>query len=116
MADDQTTSGEPVKSGGSDPGLIIGIPLAFIAIIAGLLLEGADPMAYLGISPALFVFGGTLGVLTAAVGLKGVKSLPNLLKTSATYKPQDRVSAIKTLVNFAEKARRAVERMIHLKS
>ncbi|MEO6866514.1 MAG: MotA/TolQ/ExbB proton channel family protein [Gaiellales bacterium] len=107
MAEDPTTPGEvTTKSGGSDPGLLVGIPLSFGCIIGGLLIEHANPAAYVGISPALFVFGGTLGVTTGAVGLKGIQKLPSLMAKAVTYRPQDRVGAIKTLVTFAEKARR----------
>jgi chemotaxis protein MotA len=110
MADEETTQGAAAPaakpSGKSDPGLLVGVPLSFGMIIGGLLIEGASPAAYVGLSPAMFVFGGTLGVTTGAVGLNGVKALPGLIGKAVKYKPQDRVSAIKTLVTFAEKARR----------
>lgn len=109
MADDATTpSGDDQggSAGKMDLGLIIGIPLAVIAIIVGLLLEGAVISSYIGISPALFVFGGTFGVVMAAQGLGKMLALPGLIMRSATYKTVNRTGSIKTLVGFAEKARR----------
>lgn len=109
MADDPTTTQSNDASGAGrtmDLGLIIGIPLAMGMILGGLLLEGASISAYIGASPAMFVFGGTVGVATAALGLSRIKQLPMLAKHAATYKAMDRTGSIRSLVTFAEKARR----------
>jgi chemotaxis protein MotA len=92
--------------GGLDMGILIGLPFGFGMIIAGLLLEGADPKSYVGISAACFVFGGTFGITAAAVGMARFKTIPALFVRVLRYVPANRIGAIGTLVRFAERARR----------
>lgn len=113
MADDddiQAVADAPEESGGGgggfDLGILLGIPFAFIMIIVGLLLEGADPMSYIGISAACFVFGGTFGVTAASAGLKEFGRAPQLFLRAVRYTPANRAGAIAQLVGFAERARR----------
>jgi chemotaxis protein MotA len=94
------------SGGGIDLGILLGLPFAFGMIIVGLLLEGANPGSYVGISAACFVFGGTFGITAAAVGLKRFSQLPQLFARVLRYTPANRVGAIGVLVGFAERARR----------
>ena len=113
MADDNDIQADPEDVGGAggggggfDPSLIIGMVVGFGGILGGLLLEGANPTSYIGLSPAAIVLGGTFGVTMVSVGIAGMKKIPTTFLHALSYKGMDRPQAIDTLVGFAEKARR----------
>ena len=108
MSDDtQTVEGEePESAGSTDYGLIIGVALGFGSVLTGMLLEGSSPMSYVVVSAFIIVIGGTFGATMASFGLHAMKKLPESVKRAMLYKSVDRTVSIKTLVGFAEKARR----------
>lgn len=89
-----------------DPFTLAGIILAFAAVMISMIMEGGDPMAMFLIPPMILVFFGTFGVAMAC-GLKrdtisGLKSVKSALLTKS-HSPED---TVKTIVGFAELARR----------
>lgn len=89
-----------------DPGTLIGVFLAFGAILVGMVLEGGKPMSIILIPALIIVFGGTFGAAMAGLGLKkfvaGFKQVPRALFA----KPQASEDTVRTLIGFAERARR----------
>lgn len=109
MSDDTQTPGEgeePESTGSTDFGLMIGVVLAFGSVLTGMLLEGSSPMSYVVVSAFIIVFGGTLGATMASFGLEATKKIPASVNRAMLYKSVDRTVSIRTLVSFAEKARR----------
>ena len=109
MSDGNTQPGDEETaetSGSTDFGLIIGIAMGFGSVLTGMLLEGSSPMSYVVVSAFIIVIGGTLGATMASFGLHAVKKIPASVKRAMLHKSVDRTIAIKTLVRFAEKARR----------
>ena len=97
---------EKSSGGGIDFGLLIGLGLGFGSLLLGMILEGTSPMAYFAISAIFIVFGGTAGATITSVGMKQFARIPNLFMHALKYQAVERVDAIRTLVTFAEKARR----------
>ncbi len=96
-----------VKDGGKkDLGAIVGLTLGFGSVIAGMYIEGSSVGSYMVLSAAVIVFGGTVGATIASTGLEKFKTAPASFQRAVNYRPMDRVSAIRTLVAYAEKARR----------
>ena len=89
-----------------DLATIIGLLLAWGALVGSLLMEGGDPRALVNILAALLVFGGTLGAATVSFRLDQIKGIPDILRKAFTAKEQDVPAAIAMLVKFAERARR----------
>ena len=87
----------------------LGIILGFGMLLAAFVLEGGTLAALLGISPAMIVFGGTLGALTISFTLKEIFSIPGLIMSAMTLAKGNESSIkqlIDVMVNIAEKARR----------
>jgi chemotaxis protein MotA len=105
-SDDGTAGGGSGSGPGVDLGIIIGLVMGFGSLLAGMLIEGSAPMAYVKTSAFIIVVGGTMGATLTSVGMSTFKGLPAGFKRSLKYQNKDRVSAIKTLVAFAERARR----------
>lgn len=89
-----------------DLATIIGLILAWGALIGSLLMEGGDVRALINIPAALLVFGGTLGAATMSFKMNQITGLPGILKQAFKEKPQDVAGVIALLVRFAERARR----------
>jgi len=89
-----------------DPGTIIGIVLAMLALLLSMIMEGGDPMSFIVIPAWVLILGSTLGCTMASSGLKGVLAIPGLFIKAFTGKVPDRPGAIKALVRMAERARR----------
>ncbi|MCC2334160.1 motility protein A [Cellulomonas wangsupingiae] len=89
-----------------DPAGIVGIIVAFGAIFAALVLEGADPMSIVLPAPLLLVWGGTLGVGLAGHTLKDAAAafaaVPRALRARAPRAGAN----VDTVVRLAERARR----------
>jgi chemotaxis protein MotA len=95
------------EGGKKDIGVMVGLALGFGSVIGGMYLEGTSIGSYLVVSAAVIVFGGTMGATMASVGMNNFKKLPATLMKAINYTPLDRVGAIRTLVAYAEKARRS---------
>jgi chemotaxis protein MotA len=89
-----------------DPGTIIGIVLAFAAILGANVLEGGSPSALFLVPPLILVFGGTLGVAMAGGVLKDTTGLPGAIKHAFTAKVTPADESVAVLVGLAEQARR----------
>ena len=88
-----------------DPATIIGISVAFGALLAMIFMEGASPMSVLLPAPMILVFGATIAVGVASATIKdaihAAKALPRAFLGKVS-KPQ---VMIDQMVTFAEKAR-----------
>jgi chemotaxis protein MotA len=100
------SDGDATAGASIDWGIVGGLLLGFGALLAGMLLEHTSPVSFLVISAMVIVFGGTIGATLTSVGLETAKTAPQQFKRAIMYAPVDRVAAIRTLVKFAEKARR----------
>ena len=89
-----------------DIATLIGLVLAWGAFLGSILIEGGDLGALINPSAALLVFGGTLGASMICFPLSTVTSLPGIVKNAFLSKKEDVGHLIKTLVGYAEKARR----------
>jgi chemotaxis protein MotA len=85
---------------------ILGLLLAWGALIGSLMMEGGDARALINIPAALLVFGGTLGAATISFRMSQIMELPDILKQAFNEPTQDPVAVIRLLVRFAERARR----------
>lgn len=89
-----------------DLATVIGLLLAWGALVGSLVMEGGDPRALINIPAALLVFGGTLGAATVSFRLNQIMGIPDILRKAFTAKEQDVPATIAMLVGFAERARR----------
>jgi len=89
-----------------DMATLLGLLIAWGALMGSLLMEGSDPRALINVPAALLVFGGTLGAATISFRLNQIMGLPDILKKAFSSKEQDLPAAIALLVGFAERARR----------
>jgi len=85
---------------------IVGIVLAFVAILGSMVMEGGNPAAMIA-PPAMFlVFIGTFGVCMAGTVMGDSKAVFGNLKRAMTAKPGEIGELIQQMVKFAEIARR----------
>src|ERR1051325_8250710 len=86
----------------------IGIGVAFVCLLMGVIMEGGNPMAYFNIPAAIVIGGGTMGALIASLDMDSVKKLPKLaiLAFKGGNAAPDMKGAMKQMVGLAEKARR----------
>lgn len=89
-----------------DLATIIGMLLAWGALIGALLMEGGDVKSLVNLPAALLVFGGTLGAATISFRMNQIAEIPNILSRVFTEDTQDIGDVIALLVRFAERARR----------
>lgn len=89
-----------------DPATLLGILIAFGAIVAMIFLEGGSVTSILLPAPMILVFGATIAVGIASATLKDlgvvVKALPRAFKGKVESAPE----LIEQISKFAEKARR----------
>ncbi len=89
-----------------DPATILGIVLAFVAIIVSMILEGGNPAAIMAPPPLILIFVGTLSASMASSTLPGTIGSMKWLVYGLTAKKSDVEGVIEPLVKMAEKARR----------
>jgi chemotaxis protein MotA len=89
-----------------DPATLLGIAVAFVAVIVMMLLEGGDPTAILLPAPMILVFGGTNGVGIAGGLLRDTKTVIAAVKKAFTGAPIAMEETIGEIVTLAERARR----------
>lgn len=86
---------------------LIGIGIAVILILVGMIMKGGSIGGIINIPALLMVMGGTIGVLIASFGMKDAMGMVKLFTGVAMKERTDeRPKLIETLVGFAEKARR----------
>jgi chemotaxis protein MotA len=98
--------GEAASKEKGDLGLLLGLVVAIGSVFWGMILEGSSPGSYMVFSAFVIVFGGTMGAAMGSFGLAAILKIPASVKEALFYKSIDRTVAIRTLVGFAEKARR----------
>lgn len=89
-----------------DPASIIGLIVAFVAVIVMMLIEGTSPLAVALPAPLIIVFVGTIGAQMASSTMKDtIYAYKQLIKVY-TGKAVKTGATIPTLVMLADKARR----------
>jgi chemotaxis protein MotA len=89
-----------------DIGTILGILITFIAVFVSLIMEGGKPTSVLLVPALLIVFGGTIGAAMAGGNLKDFTSGFGRIRVALFNKQQANDDTVRTLVGFAERARR----------
>jgi chemotaxis protein MotA len=89
-----------------DPGTLIGIVITFVSLFVAMVMEGGDPGALLLIPALLIVFGGTIGASLAGGTVKEFTSGFGQIRKAMFSKPSTSDDTVRTLVSFAERARR----------
>ncbi|MGH9588325.1 MAG: motility protein A, partial [Acidobacteriaceae bacterium] len=89
-----------------DTGSWIGVLVALVGIVAGLLLEGGHVGQVLQPTAAMIVFGGTAGAVMLQFPMKTVLAASRRLVRVFFYRVDTGEAAVKQLVGFANKARR----------
>jgi chemotaxis protein MotA len=89
-----------------DLATVLGLLLAWGALMISLIMEGGDPRALVNIPAFLLVFGGTLGAATVSFRLNQIMGIPDILRKAFTSKEIDVRATIAMLVQMAERARR----------
>jgi len=89
-----------------DVATIIGIVVAFGAIIVAMIMEGAAPMSVILPPPMLLVIGGTLGAGLASTTLSDFIRAFSGLQRFMLFRKPDMNSSVDTIVSLADKARR----------
>lgn len=89
-----------------DPATIIGIVIAFGAVMVSMVMEGGNPASILLPPAMLLVFGGTFGVAMACGLMKDTTALGGAIKGALASKKHSAEETVTKLVEFAELARR----------
>ncbi len=89
-----------------DISLLVGLLVSFGALGIGMILEGADLFGFIGSSPALIVFGGTMGITIVAHPLGNVRKIPKMVSVALKNPALDAEGLVSQLVDLADKARR----------
>ncbi len=89
-----------------DPATLVGVIVAFVSILIGMILEGGNPASLISPSAFMIVIPSTIAVAVAGGYLGDVKLVINGLKQAFLAKPKKPGESIETLVKFADKARR----------
>ncbi len=89
-----------------DPGTLVGIVVVFIVMLVAMILEGGQPMSVILIPALLIVFGGTFGAALAGGNIKDFTGGFGQLRKALMSKPGTSDDTVRTLVGFAERARR----------
>jgi chemotaxis protein MotA len=89
-----------------DPATLIGLGLAFGAILLSIILEGSNPMSVILIPPMVLVILGTIGAGLAGSRLADLPVIIASLIKALTGKAVDAGKTIDVVVKLAEKARR----------
>lgn len=89
-----------------DLATVIGMVLAWGALIGSLLMEGGQVQSLVNLPAALLVFGGTIGASIASFRMNQITGLPSILRQAFTERLLDPGEVIALLVRLAERARR----------
>jgi chemotaxis protein MotA len=85
---------------------MIGLLVAFAALMGGTIIEGGSPAAFINISALTIILGGTFGATIASVGLGEFKRFPKLFGLAMKARTSNAGEMRDKLVSFAERARR----------
>jgi chemotaxis protein MotA len=89
-----------------DPATIIGLVVAFGAIIGSMIMEGGNPVAIIAPPALVLIFVGTMGACMAGSTLPSTIAAMKWLIFAFTAKKPDTEGVVEPLVKMAEKARR----------
>jgi chemotaxis protein MotA len=89
-----------------DPATLIGLVVAFGAVLASIFLEGSSPMSVVLPAPMMLVIGGTIGAGLIGSTLKDTIYAYTSLPRAMLFKPPKTEEAVETLVSLADRARR----------
>lgn len=85
---------------------VLGLLLAWGALVGALLMEGGELRALINLPAALLVFGGTLGAGMMSYRMNQIMGLPGILRQAFQERTEDVADVIVLLVRLAERARR----------
>jgi chemotaxis protein MotA len=90
-----------------DPASLIGIVLSLVALLAFMVMEGADPMSLLFLPAIILVIVATFGAAMTGQTMDDLKKMPGWFKMAVLpAKVPPASDQIQTLVSLAEKARK----------
>ena len=89
-----------------DISLLLGLLIGLGGLGMGMILEGANLGGFIGISPAVIVFGGTLGIVIVGAPLAQVLKIPKLMGLALKSDGHDTDELVTRMVDLAEQARR----------
>ena len=89
-----------------DPATILGVLLAVVSILIGLLMDGGNPASMILPSAVVIVVGGTFGATLATGLLSDAIAALKAVPATITAKGVDSSEAIEMVVQFADQARR----------
>lgn len=89
-----------------DPATLIGIVLAFAAIMVSTVMEGGDPAAIIAPPALVLVFGGTFGVGLASGLMSDMTTSLKALKDALLTKQHTADGTVAAVMELAERARR----------
>lgn len=85
---------------------ILGLGLAWAALLIAVVLEGGNFASLVNTPAFVLVVFGTLGAGITGASMKTVTSIPAIVRSAIKNSSMDTVAIIKTMVDFARKARR----------
>lgn len=89
-----------------DVATVGGLVLAWVSLIVAILLEGAKLTQFIKLSAFIIIIGGTFGATIISFSTKQFKDIFKIMSIAFRTKEINAASIIKTLVSFAERARR----------
>ncbi len=89
-----------------DLATVIGSVLAWILMVAAILVGGSSLLAFVDPPSVVVVIGGSIAVIMVAYPFANLKTLPSVMMNTVFAKPSEPGVLIETLVEFAEVARR----------
>lgn len=89
-----------------DISLIIGLGVAFGALVVAFILEGGNPLALIGPSAFLIIAGGLFGALVISFGLGPILKMPSYFIKAMNAPQHNPTKLVEVFIGFAEKARK----------
>lgn len=89
-----------------DLATLLGLIIGFSMLIGGFILEGGHVSSLFLLSPALIVFGGTMGAVMVSFNMKDVKKLPKLFLETFKTRKNSEDELIEYFGKIAEMARK----------
>ncbi len=86
---------------------VLGVPVAFVAVLVGMVYKGANPAMLLNPAAILIIFVGTAGAVLNAMPLHILKNTPAMIKKTIQKQHLVEISGLaRTVVEFSQVARR----------
>ena len=87
-------------------GTIVGLIVGFGALILGFVLDKGNVSSLVLLSPAIIVFGGTIGAVTISFSIKDVAAMPKLIKTAMSDPPVRLDETLEEIISLAVTVKR----------